>query len=130
MRRLILIFLVSIFVLTLFKYSIGLIGSPAENLFFEQGSTKSFSNHLDRDAINGKFAIDEQAACAVIKLGGGFYDQDLEAIVPYESELIHEEWKKKRGRIAKKIGKIAPAASKRSIFWRNSAASIDELLED
>lgn len=91
-------------------------------------SYQSLSSLLEK--VNKNYEIDKHAACEVINLGGGIYYEDLQAIIPIFPQLIHTEWQKIRKLIAERIGKIEPAASKENILWRNSAETIDDLLND
>lgn len=88
-------------------------------------------NHLCSYAAELKASteIDLHAAIIAEELGGGIYDEEIQATVPTQPKLITEEWKRCKDLISSKIGSINPPSSEGS-SWENSARTIDELLTD
>lgn len=74
--------------------------------------------------------IDRQAAWEVSKLGGGTYSEELQAIVPVQPRLVHDEWQRNKEIISKRIGKILPLETAESAQWQNTSRTIDALLLD
>lgn len=101
-------------------------------LNFQLSSAGIYPELIFLEELNEKheYEIDEKAAYSVVELGGGFYYNDLEVVIPFQPELVHKEWQIIKKKIAKRIGKITPVASVENFLWQNSATSIDELLED
>jgi ppGpp synthetase/RelA/SpoT-type nucleotidyltranferase len=82
------------------------------------------------EKIDGSYELDKHAAYIVSDLGGGFFDDEINAIVPVKIEYIHEEWVRSKELIAQRIGQIHPPVSQETTLWKNSAESVDELLRD
>ena len=77
------------------------------------------------------YEIDLKAAdFAEKKLKGGYYDNDLHAVIPCDVPQIEKEWKKAKDRIARVIGPIPNLSTKNSFLWENSSKSVDDLLFD
>lgn len=58
------------------------------------------------------------------------YNRELGIRVPLYPTQIQSEWKYRKNKIAKRIGKITPMQTEESDSWKNSAKSIDELFQD
>lgn len=92
-------------------------------VFFEQ-------TQLENKKSQPLFEIDAKSLYLVEERGGGIYYDQVDAIVPLFPELIQKEWLHDKNLIAKRIGPIFPAPSKESDLWRNSASTVEELVED
>lgn len=79
--------------------------------------------------LRGSSEIDLQAAIIAEELGGGIYNEEIQATVPRQPKLITEEWKRCKDLISSIIGSINPPSSEGSL-WENSAHNIEELLTD
>jgi Region found in RelA / SpoT proteins len=73
------------------------------------------------DGVSGTFS-DE--------MDGGIYHQMLDTIIPFFPALIRAEWLNDKKEILERIGPIYPTPSKESTLWRNTATSIDDLIND
>lgn len=76
--------------------------------------------------------IDARAAVVVTELGGGVFNEELQAIVPVFPQRIQEDWKKYKDSISKTIGSVDPDIedSEESLSWENSSRTVDDLLKD
>lgn len=98
------------------------------NLFFYiLISFNLFAHQAVKDEF---FAVDLKAALVVEELGGGVYNSEIDAFVPFSSTVIRSEWSKYKNEIAERIGSIDSNMTGESERWENSARTIDELLED
>lgn len=74
--------------------------------------------------------VDTKVAKVVEELGGGVYHSEVEAIVPFFSSYVRNEWFKYKNEITERIGPIVPRVSTESALWENSAKTVEDLLQD
>lgn len=75
--------------------------------------------------------IDLKAAeLAHRKLKGGHYDSNLHTVIPTDIIQTEKEWKKTKGYIAQLIGPLPSLVFQDLTLWKNSATTIDDLLQD
>jgi Region found in RelA / SpoT proteins len=104
---------------------------------FNLCSVVSVSNHpsikTNHASIYSDQNIDElnlQVLQVAEKLGGGVFDSQIDAIVPFFPSQARQEWLQCKNDIAKRIGYLFPRPSKNSEAWENSARTADELIHD
>lgn len=74
--------------------------------------------------------VDTSIIKVVDELGGGVYDYEVEAVIPFFPSQIRREWKRYKNEIAERIGPVYPLPTVQSNLWENSAKTIDDLLKD
>lgn len=76
------------------------------------------------------YEIDFASVYTAEKLGAGFYCQEIDALVPLFPDLARAELLIYKNAIAERIGPIFPSSTHENEIWRNSADTIDLLIED
>jgi len=64
------------------------------------------------------------------KLHGWYYDHEIHAVVPNDINQTDEEWKKTKDKIARVIGPLPSYINQDYRSWKNSAKTVDELIQD
>lgn len=65
-----------------------------------------------------------------LEFGGAEYSENLNIVIPHDSDEIKKEWIKSKEKISKRIGTITPKPSLKSAQWENTARTIQELQRD
>jgi len=86
--------------------------------------------YTDVLSTKGVRKIDSHVERVAKRYGGSFYSQELAAFVPEDPERIRRKWKKYKDTLAERIGYIPNQFCIQRAVWKNSAQTVDELLED
>lgn len=109
--------------------SLSLVASSSVKKSFIHSHLASYINQPLIQDFHKIKETDKHIAKFVTTHGGGVWDKELNAIVPYQPELIEQHLQLLKDHIALAIGQITPAPTDESKHWLNDAKSLDELIE-